>query len=108
MFIVALAVLTIVCEPKLPLWVNKDYCILLRPNDISKSPEERVCVGRTAPVLLLSMLQSGMIFDRVTIQLLILSLLRRSTDNRHKSISIIRTLNASNIGFNPILLKIGD
>lgn len=33
----------------------------------------------TAPVLLLSALQSGMILDSCTIQLLILSLLRRST-----------------------------
>lgn len=37
----------------------------------------------TAPVLL-SKLQSGMIFERVTIQLLILSLLLLSTANRHR------------------------
>lgn len=34
----------------------------------------------TAPVLVLSILQSGMILERVTIQLFILSLRRLSTD----------------------------
>ena len=35
--------------------------------------------GLTAPVLVLSSVQSGMIWDKLTIQLLILSLRRRST-----------------------------
>ena len=56
------------------------------PNAISRDPPGHPNTPRsppppilTAPVLLLSALQSGMILDSCTIQLLILSLLRRST-----------------------------
>lgn len=78
-------------------------CCILRAQGLMKIrefPKIVVCVFKvredtgiqpmgmilTAPVLVLSMLQSGMIFDRVTIQLLILSLLRLSTARgSHKS-----------------------
>lgn len=53
----------------------------------------------TAPVLLLSALQSGMIFESWTIQLLILSLRLRST----AGITVIPTA-----GFTALLVHLGD
>lgn len=54
-----------------PVWKRKHVQYILEWQECQKL--------LTAPVLVLSMLQSGMILDSVTIQLLILSLLRRST-----------------------------
>lgn len=59
----------------------------LNGNIIKKGRKE---INFTAPVLVLSILQSGMILERVTIQLFILSLRRLSTDRTvkiHRNIS---------------------
>lgn len=70
-------VLPLYSDPEFP----SDGRALQRPAPLFFMKAKREAL--TAPVLL-SKLQSGMIFERVTIQLLILSLLLLSTANRHR------------------------